>query len=70
MKVSGKPSKSAAAGLPGKLPRATYDTATRRSAVLREIADVLHYRDLLAELIRRNVTARGPSCPSSGEPRG
>jgi len=47
-----------ATGQDVELPPATYDTATRRSVMVQEVADVLRYRDLLAQLIQRNVTAR------------
>jgi len=40
------------------LPAPLYDTAARRNLLWQEIADLWRYRDLLAELIRRNVTAR------------
>ena len=49
---------SARSPTPADLPPAGYDTDARRRVMLQEVADVLRYRDLLAELIRRNVTAR------------
>jgi len=35
-----------------------YDTAAKRSRIIDELRDVLRYRDLVRNLVRRNVTAR------------
>ncbi len=41
-----------------QMPAPTYDTAAPRRLILDELRDLYRYRDLIRNLIRRNVTAR------------
>ena len=42
----------------GSTHKMYYDSVTKRNRVLSEVQDLIRYRDLVKNLVRRNVTAR------------